>query len=135
MDRHIRPSRPIRVYQIRVNAMLTSERVKSELLCPRWLPHGCHVGWLDVNFHYIVWIVERTALWGARMTENRGAHGWTRGVHGWTGDVHASEGGKGAYACGGHERLDGRGCAHAWGRHICLGSWGGSVDAWGGTHA
>jgi hypothetical protein len=27
------------VRQIRVNAMLTSDRVKPELLCPQWLPH------------------------------------------------------------------------------------------------
>jgi hypothetical protein len=54
------------IRQIRINAMLTSNRVKLELLCPRWLPHRCHVGWLDVSFHYIARVVERTTLWGVR---------------------------------------------------------------------
>jgi hypothetical protein len=54
------------VRQIRVNAMLTSNRVKLELLCPRWLPHHCHVEWLDVSFHYIARVADRTTLWGAR---------------------------------------------------------------------
>jgi hypothetical protein len=53
------------VCQIRVNAMLTSDRIKPELLCPRWLPRRCHVGWLDVSFHYIARVAERTALWRA----------------------------------------------------------------------
>jgi hypothetical protein len=33
---HVRP--------IRVNAMLTLDRVKPELLSPQWLPHRCHIG-------------------------------------------------------------------------------------------
>jgi hypothetical protein len=46
-DRHVRPSvtsDKVLVRQIRVNAMLTSDKVKPELLCPRWLPRwmvGC----------------------------------------------------------------------------------------------
>jgi hypothetical protein len=32
------------VRQIRVNAILTSDKVKPELLCPRWLPRCCHGG-------------------------------------------------------------------------------------------
>jgi hypothetical protein len=55
------------VRQIRVNAMLTSDKVKPELLYPRWLPHRCHVGWLDVSFHYIALAAEHIALWRARM--------------------------------------------------------------------
>jgi hypothetical protein len=38
-----------RVRHIRVNGMLTSDRVKLELLCPRWLPHHCHVGYLAIT--------------------------------------------------------------------------------------
>jgi hypothetical protein len=38
-----------RVRHIRVNGMLTSKRVKPELLCPRWLPHRCHVGSLAIT--------------------------------------------------------------------------------------
>jgi hypothetical protein len=54
-DRHIRPSvRPsvtsdkARVHEIRVNGMLTSDRVKLGLLCPQQLPHCCHVGSLAI---------------------------------------------------------------------------------------
>jgi hypothetical protein len=50
------------VRQIRVNAMLTSDKVKLELLCPRWLPRCCHVGWLDVSFHYIARAAEHIVL-------------------------------------------------------------------------
>jgi hypothetical protein len=38
------PSDKVQVRQIRVNAILTSDKVKPELLCPRWLPRwmaGC----------------------------------------------------------------------------------------------
>jgi hypothetical protein len=38
-----------RVHHIRVNGMLNSKRVKPELLCPRWLPHHCHVGSLAIT--------------------------------------------------------------------------------------
>jgi hypothetical protein len=38
-----------RVRHIRVNGMLTSDRVKPELLCTRWLPHRCHVGSLAIT--------------------------------------------------------------------------------------
>jgi hypothetical protein len=55
------------VRQIRVNAMLTSDKVKPELLCPRWLPRCCHVGWLDVSFHYVARAAEHIVLWRARM--------------------------------------------------------------------
>jgi hypothetical protein len=34
---HVRP--------IRVNVLLTLDRVNPDLPCPRWLPHRCHVGW------------------------------------------------------------------------------------------
>jgi hypothetical protein len=46
-DTSVRPSvtfDKVLVGQIRVNAMLTSDKVKPELLCPRWLPRwmaGC----------------------------------------------------------------------------------------------
>jgi hypothetical protein len=33
-----------RVRQIRINGMLTFDRIKPELLCPWWLPHRCHIG-------------------------------------------------------------------------------------------
>jgi hypothetical protein len=70
------------VRQIRVNAMLTYDKVKPELLCPQWLPRCCHVGWLDVSFHYIARAVEYIVLWrarmaaiGARTATEYGAHG------------------------------------------------------------
>jgi hypothetical protein len=70
------------VRQIRVNAMLTYDKVKPELLCPRWLPRCCHVGWLDVSFHYIARAAEHIVLWrarmaaiGARTATEWGAHG------------------------------------------------------------
>jgi hypothetical protein len=51
-DTSVRPSvtsDKARVRHIRVNGMLTSKRVKPELLCPRWLPHHCHVGSLAIT--------------------------------------------------------------------------------------
>jgi hypothetical protein len=44
-------SNKVLVCQIKVNAMLTSNKVKLELLCPRWLTSHCHVvamldGWM-----------------------------------------------------------------------------------------
>jgi hypothetical protein len=51
-DRHVRPSvtsDKALVRQIRVNTMLTSDRIKSKLFCPRWLPHRCHVGSLAIT--------------------------------------------------------------------------------------
>jgi hypothetical protein len=69
------------VTAIRVNAMLTSDKVKPELLCPRWLPRHCYVGWLDVSFHYIARAAEHIALWrvqtaaiGVRTAGEWGAH-------------------------------------------------------------
>jgi demethoxyubiquinone hydroxylase (CLK1/Coq7/Cat5 family) len=50
-DTFVRPSvmfNKARVHQIRVNGMLTSDRVKPELLCPRWLPHRYHIGSLAI---------------------------------------------------------------------------------------
>ena len=82
------------VYQIRVNTNLTLNRIKSELLCPWWLPHGYHVGSLDASFHYIIEAMVGTVWWGcARLLEGctqlrkgcprlgRGAHDCMRGVH------------------------------------------------------
>jgi hypothetical protein len=49
--RLVRPSRPsvtsdkVHVRPIRVNVLLTLDRVNLDLSCPRWLPHRCHVGW------------------------------------------------------------------------------------------
>jgi hypothetical protein len=45
--------------------MLTSDKVKPELLCPRWLPRRCHVGWLNV-LPFIARAAEHIALWKAR---------------------------------------------------------------------
>jgi hypothetical protein len=85
IDTSVRPfvtSDKVLVHQIRVNAMLTSDKVKPELLCPRWLPHRCQVGWLDVSFHYIAWAAEHIALWraqtiaiGVRTAKEWGTHG------------------------------------------------------------
>jgi hypothetical protein len=44
----IRPSvtsDKVRVRTIRVNVLVTLDRVNLDLLCPRWLPHCYHVGW------------------------------------------------------------------------------------------
>jgi hypothetical protein len=41
--------------------------INPELLCPRWLPHGCHIGWLDASFHYIQGV-------GACMGQDRRTH-------------------------------------------------------------
>jgi hypothetical protein len=38
-------SNKVRVRPIRVNVLLTLDRVNLDLLYPRWLPHRCHVGW------------------------------------------------------------------------------------------
>jgi hypothetical protein len=68
-DRHVRPSvtsDKILVHQIRVNTMMTSDKIKLELLCPRRLPRHYHVGWLDVSFHYIARAAEHIALWRAQ---------------------------------------------------------------------
>jgi hypothetical protein len=70
------------VRQIRVNAMLTSDKIKPELLCPRWLPHRCHVGWLDVSFHYIARAAEYIALWRARTAAIRVRKAGEWGAHG-----------------------------------------------------
>jgi hypothetical protein len=51
-DTSVRPSvtsDKAHVRYIRVNGMLTSKRVKPELLCPWWLPHRCHVGSLAIT--------------------------------------------------------------------------------------
>jgi hypothetical protein len=45
----VRPSRPsvtsdkVHVRPIRANVLLTLNRVNLDLLCPRWLPHRCHI--------------------------------------------------------------------------------------------
>jgi hypothetical protein len=62
------------VRQIRVNAMLTSNKVKPELLCPRWLPHRCHVGWLDVLPLYCTGCRAHSSMEGANGC-HRGAYG------------------------------------------------------------
>jgi hypothetical protein len=54
------------VRQIRVNAILTSDKVKPELLCPQWLLRRCHIEWLDVSFYYIARAAEHIALLRAR---------------------------------------------------------------------
>jgi hypothetical protein len=38
----------VRVRPIRINVLLTLDRVNLDLPCPRWLPHRCHVGWLGL---------------------------------------------------------------------------------------
>jgi hypothetical protein len=62
--------------------MLTSDKVKPELLCLWYLPRHCHIGWLDVSFHYIARAVKhiallraRTAAIGARTAGEWGVHG------------------------------------------------------------
>jgi hypothetical protein len=36
-------SNKVRVRPIRVNVLLTLDRVNLDLLCPWWLPHRCHI--------------------------------------------------------------------------------------------
>jgi hypothetical protein len=56
----------VRVHPIRVNVLLTLDRVNLDLLCPRWLPHRCHIvatldgrgccgtyGWLRGAYAYL----------------------------------------------------------------------------------
>jgi hypothetical protein len=67
------------VSPIKVNGMLTLDRVKIELLSPRWLPHRYHVEWLHGSFYYIVGTGARMACWGriqlpkghARLSQGR----------------------------------------------------------------
>jgi hypothetical protein len=76
----VRPSRPsvchsrpsvtsdkVRVRPIRINVLLTLDRVNLELRCPRWLPYRCHMAatWLPR------WMV------GVAV----GAYGWLRGAN------------------------------------------------------
>jgi hypothetical protein len=67
-DKHVRPSvtsDKALVRQIRINVMLTSNRVKPKLLCPWWLPH-----W--ILGHYIIGVGTRPAWWGrAWLREGR----------------------------------------------------------------
>jgi hypothetical protein len=69
------------VRQIRVNAMLTSDKVKPELLCPRWLPRRCHIGWLDVHPLYCTGCKAHSSMEGANGC-HRGAYGQRVG-HAW----------------------------------------------------
>jgi hypothetical protein len=48
----------VHVRLIRVNVLLTLDRVNLDLFCPQWLPHRCHVGWSGL-------LGAHTANWGA----------------------------------------------------------------------
>jgi hypothetical protein len=77
MDRYVRPSvtsDKVLIRQIRVNAMLTSDKVKPELLCLWWLLHRCHVGWLDVLPLYCTGCRAHSSMEGANGC-HRGAYG------------------------------------------------------------
>jgi hypothetical protein len=68
---HVRP--------IRVNILLTLNRVNLDLLCPRWLPHRCHI---------------------TATLNGRGCCGrirWWRGAYAWLRGAYACR--RGAYAC------------------------------------
>jgi hypothetical protein len=88
------PSNKVDICPIRVNAMLTFDRVKPKLFYPWWIPHGCHVGWLDANFYYIQWSMigasherrEReedgcTLVHEGCIPDLEGTHSSLRGVH------------------------------------------------------
>jgi hypothetical protein len=89
------------VRQIRINAMLTSDRVKPELLCPRWLPR-----WM-VGYQLPLYST------GCRPHSSMGgANGYHRGAYGWrVGPVRQGEGARTPRraAC-----MLGTGGAHAW---------------------
>jgi hypothetical protein len=78
------PSNKVHVRPIRVNVLLTLDRVNLDLLCPRWLPHCC----------YITATLDGRGCWGRiRLAEGR--------IH-WLRD---------AYAGGGvHTLVEGRIC-------------------------
>jgi hypothetical protein len=44
----------VRVHPIRVNVLLTLDRINLDLLCPRWLPHRCHIGWSGLLWAHTV---------------------------------------------------------------------------------
>jgi hypothetical protein len=66
------------IRQIRVNAMLISDKVKPELLCPRWLPRwmvGCKLPLYCTGCRAHSSMEGRTAAIGARTAEEWGPHG------------------------------------------------------------
>jgi hypothetical protein len=85
---HVRP--------IRVNVLLTLDRVNLDLLCPRWLPHRCHVEWSGL-------LRAHTAGWGAhtlvegRIRLSEGCIRWRRGAYAYRRGAYACL--RGAYAC------------------------------------
>jgi hypothetical protein len=90
----------VRVRPIRVNVLLTLDRVNLDLLCPRWLPHRCHIAaTLDGRGCCgRIWLVEGHIRW------QRGAYAYVRGAHGRLWDAYAYVRGAygklwGAYAC------------------------------------
>jgi hypothetical protein len=80
----VRLSRPsvtsdkVRVRSIRVNVLLTLDRVNLDLLCPRWLPHCCHIAVrLDGRG-----CCRRILLAEGRICWRRGAYACRRGAYG-----------------------------------------------------
>jgi hypothetical protein len=90
-------SNKVRVCPIRVNVLLTLDRVNLDLLCPQWLPHRCHVGWLGLLWAHIGWL--------------RGAYACQRGTYACRRGAYACRKGAYAYVRGAYEIL--------WGAYGC----------------
>jgi hypothetical protein len=90
----------VHVCPIRVNVLLTLNRVNLDLLCLRWLPHRCHVKWSGL-------LRAHTAGWGAhtlvegRIRWWRDAYAYLRGAYA-GGRAHTPVGGAHTPAQGAH---------------------------------
>jgi hypothetical protein len=95
----IRPSvtsDKVRVRTIRVNVLVTLDRVNLDLLCPRWLPHCYHVGWSGC--------CGRIRLAERRIRRWRGTYACVRGAYDRLWGAYACRRGayayrRGAYTC------------------------------------
>jgi hypothetical protein len=92
---HVRP--------IRVNVLLTLNKVNLDLLCPRWLPHRCHIA-ATLNGRGCC---GRIRLAEGRIRWWRGAYAWLRGAYACRRGAYACP--RGAYVCarGAHSCLRG----------------------------
>jgi hypothetical protein len=114
----VRPSRPsvtsdkVHVRPIRVNVLLTLNRVNLDLLCPRWLPHRCHIA-ATLNGRGCC---GRIRLAEGRIRWWRGAYACRRGAY-TGGGAHTPVGGAHTPAQGAHTSAQGARTA-AFGAHM-----------------
>jgi hypothetical protein len=93
----------VHVHPIRINVLLTLDMVNLDLLCPRWLPHCCHVGWSGLlRAHtlaegHICLSKGRIRLSEGRIRLPKGCIRQTMGRIRWRRDAYACQ--RGAYAC------------------------------------